>query len=446
MSDYRSFAMMSASKQRNLLWYVSIAVVVLIIVALFLPWTQNIQSKGYVTTRSPQQRPQSIQSAIAGKIEKWYVQEGDFVDVGDTIVFISEIKSEYVDPDLVARIEEQMEAKKLSVVSYQEKVEALESQYRALLQMRDLKRKQLNNKIIQADNKLKMDSADLAAYLKLEEIAANQYERTLSLYEKGLKSLSDLQQKELKKQESQTKVTVQRNKIQNQINSALNLQIELTQVMAEYADKMAKSNSDKQAAISSKLDADVELSKLENKLANYKKRQQFNYITAPQAGLITKTLSKGIGEIVKEGYSIVTIAPDQFDLAAEVYVKTQDIPLIHLGEPVKLSFDGWPALVISGWPEASTGIFDGEVVAIDRNIGENGYYRVLVKPADSKHGKVWPSDLRVGTGTQTFMVLNNVPVWYEIWRKLNAFPPDYYSPKDSATEKVKRKAPIKSVK
>ena len=65
------------------------------IVILFLPWTQNISGSGAVTTLKPDQRPQTIHSAIGGRIEKWYVKEGDYVKKGDTILFISEIKEDY---------------------------------------------------------------------------------------------------------------------------------------------------------------------------------------------------------------------------------------------------------------------------------------------------------------------------------------------------------------
>lgn len=47
------------------------------IVILFLPWTQNISGSGAVTTLKPDQRPQTIHSAIGGRIEKWFVKEGD---------------------------------------------------------------------------------------------------------------------------------------------------------------------------------------------------------------------------------------------------------------------------------------------------------------------------------------------------------------------------------
>jgi len=36
--------------------------------------------------------------------------------------------------------------------------------------------------------------------------------------------------------------------------------------------------------------------------------------------------------------------------------------------------------------------------------------------------------LRIGSGANGFALLNDVPLWYEVWRQLNAFPPNYYDP------------------
>jgi multidrug efflux pump subunit AcrA (membrane-fusion protein) len=94
------------------------------LLVLFLPWTQNIKSTARVTALKPNQRPQTIHSIIAGRIEKWYVQEGQFVKKGDTILFISETKEEYLDPKLVQNTEQQLKAKELTVKSYFEKVNA----------------------------------------------------------------------------------------------------------------------------------------------------------------------------------------------------------------------------------------------------------------------------------------------------------------------------------
>jgi hypothetical protein len=38
----------------------------------------------------------------------------------------------------------------------------------------------------------------------------------------------------------------------------------------------------------------------------------------------------------------------------------------------------------------------------------------------------WPKQLRVGSGIKAWIMLNDVPIWYEIWRQLNGFPPRLY--------------------
>ena len=136
---------------------------VIVVVILFLPWTQNISGKGFLTTLKPDQRPQTIQSPIPGRIEKWYVREGDFVKKGDTILFISEVKNEYFDPNLVERTGQQIKAKSMSVTSYKEKVKALETQVNALMNERSLKQKQANNKLVQSRLKVQSDSIDFEA-------------------------------------------------------------------------------------------------------------------------------------------------------------------------------------------------------------------------------------------------------------------------------------------
>ena len=395
LQDFKSFKILKKSRIRRLTLFLSLGLLLGLIFTLFLPWTQNIRAKGYVTTRSPEQRPQAIQSVISGRVEEWFIREGDFVEAGDTIVQLSEVKSEYFDPALIARTAEQVEAKSGSIQSYDAKINALQNQYSALLANRDLKIKQTENKIEQARNKVKMDSIDLLAYQTNFQIAENQLSRIKELYAKGLKTLTELQEKELKLQESGAKVTVQQNKLLNQKNELTNLVIELSAVEKEYADKLAKSQSDQQSALSAKLESIAATAKLRNQLSNYSQRQQFYQIIAPQSGYITKTLKKGIGEIIKEGDDLATIMPANYELAVEVYLKPQDLPIVNIGNEVRLRFDGWPAIVISGWPESSTGVFSGEIVAIDQFISENGFYRILISPINAE--KRWPELLRVGT-------------------------------------------------
>ncbi len=444
LDQLQSASLLRRSNTRNLSIILSGSLLFVFFLCLFLPWTQNISSKGYVTTLTPDQRPQAIQAIIAGRLEKWYIREGDFVQVGDTIAFISEIKSDYFDPDLITRTTEQLDAKSQSIQSYDQKVVALESQLSALRDGLEFKKEQTLNKIIQTENNLQNDSIDLNALQFNLEIAKNQLERTQALYDKGLKTLTELQEKEFKVQSIQAKTNVQTNKIINRANELVNLRLELSALEREYADKMAKSRSDQQSALSSKLESMAQTSKIRNQLSNYNERRKLYYITAPQSGYITKTLKKGIGETIKEGADLCTIMPEKYDLAVELYVRPIDLPLLDTDQEVRLRFDGWPAIVISGWPKQSTGVFTGRIFAVDRFIGENGLYRVLVQPENAV--KEWPDKLRVGTGTNGFILLNNVPIWYELWRQLNGFPPDFYVTEKGKNEELKRKAPLKSVK
>lgn len=405
------------------------------LIALFLPWTQNISGSGSVTTLKPNQRPLSIQSVISGRLEKWYVQEGDYVKKGDTILFISEIKEEYMDPNLVQNTENQMNAKKQSLLSYGSKVTTLEGQIEAIEREKVLKLQQASNKIKQAVLKIKSDSIDLVAVRTQLKIATTQYNRTVELNKEGLKPLTDIEEKRLKLQEVEAKIITQENKLLTSKNEFINAKVEINRIGAEYAEKASKANSDKFTALSNQFDTDAQVNKLQNQYANYSIRNGMYYIKASQNGYVNRALQSGIGETIKEGTPIATIMPAKYDIAVETYVNPIDLPLLSKGEKVRVWFDGWPTIVFSGWPNMSYGTFGGKIVAIENFISPNGKYRVLIAPDENDHK--WPKQLSIGAGAQTLALLNNVPVWFEIWRTLNGFPPNYYTP-TTATAKEKK--------
>ena len=396
------------------------------VVILFLPWTQNITGQGMVTTLTPDQRPQTLQSQIPGRIEEWYVREGDFVQKGDTILRISEIKSDYFDDRLVERTQEQIRAKSQSVGAYQEKVWALGRQVSALQSERGLKLEQGRNKLVQAKLKVQSDSIDLEAARTNITIAQRQYDRTVALQEEGLKAVRDVEMKRLKLQESQAKLISQQNKLLASKNEVINADLELSKIGAEYADKISKAQSDMFTAQSSQFNTEAQVTKLENEYTNYKRRNSLLFITAPQDGYVNKAIKSGIGETFKEGDQLVGIMPARYDLAVETFVRPIDLPLVHIGEKVRVQFDGWPAIVFSGWPNLSYGTYGAEVVAIENFISDNGKYRILLAPDSDDQN--WPEAVRVGSGARTIALLEDVPIWFELWRQLNGFPPNYYRP------------------
>ena len=434
LEGYTAYEKIFHSQQHKLFnrFIGTFAIVAFII--LFLPWTQNVTGNGYVTTLTPDQRPQTIQSPIPGRIEQWFVREGDFVKKGDTILFISEIKNEYQDPQLIERTVLQREAKSKSVVSYQGKIKALNNQASALSNERSLKLSQAKNKLAQAHLKVQSDSIDFEAAKINANIAKTRYDRIVVLQKEGLKAVRDVEEKRLKIQEVQAKLLSQENKLLASKNEVLNATIEIGRVSAEYTDKISKSQSDKFTAESNQFEAEAQVTKLENQTTNYRMRNALYYITSPQDGFINKALRAGIGETFKEGEQLVGIMPANYDLAVETYVDPIDLPLIHLNETVRIQFDGWPAIFFSGWPNAAFGTFAGRVVAIETFISENGKFRILIAP--DKNENEWPTNMRVGSGAYTIALLEDVPIWYEIWRQLNGFPPNYYTPDGTAkTEK-----------
>lgn len=421
----------------------TIAVLLIIaVLSLFLPWTQNIRSKGYVTTLRPEQRPQAVQSLIGGRIEEWYVMEGQEVMAGDTLLKISESKQDYFDPQLLDNTQSQIIAKGESVKAYELKARSLESQYTALLESQKIKIEQNSIKMKQVLLKIESDSLDLVAAQTKLDIANNQLVRIQSLYDDGIKSLTDLEAKRLSVRQSEAKLLALSNKINTHRNELQNLKANITAITNDYNDKLAKSRSDKMSAISNKYNADATKNKLESSYNAYSQRQKNYYITAPVQGLITKAVKGGIGELVKEGEDIVTVIPTVYQLAVEMYVEPRDMPLLKKGQIVRVQFDGWPAIVFSGWPNSSYGTFAGKVFAIDNYISKNGKYRIMV--AESDEDSLWPREVRVGGGANTITLLNDVKVGYELWRQLNGFPPDYYDKEKE--ESVKVKVPLRKIK
>jgi multidrug resistance efflux pump len=424
ISHYESFKMVQSPERskriRQILWGVAVVLLGL----LFMPWTQNIRAKGYLTALKPEQRPQTIQSVIGGRIEKWYVQEGDFVEKGDTILFISEIKDEYFDPELVSRMDQQIKAKQQAVVAYSEKITALERQIKALEANNKVKRMQAQNKLLQAGFKVESDSMNLEAVKINFEVAKQQFARMEELFKDGLRSLTEYETRKLRFQQDQASLIASQNNLLSSRNELLNAQMELAAIDNDFMEKLAKANSERSSAMSNLFEAEGTVAKMQNQMSNYQIRVGMYYIIAPQSGYVTQAVRVGIGENIKEGTEIISIMPEKYDLAVEMYIDPVDLPLIRYGNKVRFIFDGWPAIVFSGWPQLSNGTFGGKVFAIDRFISLNGKYRVLVVPDPEE--EEWPEALRVGSGAEGIALLQDVPIWYEIWRQLNGFPADYY--------------------
>lgn len=375
-------------------WLMVLAALFLVI--LFLPWQQNIRGRGIVTALNPSHRPQTVETAIPGRINRWHIREGQYVAKGDTILSLSEIKDSYFDPRLLLRLQQQITAKEGSLISKQLKADALQRQVEAL-------RTEMKIKLTQAQTKLE---AERVKFLNAE----NQLQRNKNLFDAGNIPLTKFQELEYK--------------FQSSLADYNNAQIEMGRIEAEYLDKVSKAESDINNTLGEVYDTEGSLAKLRTEFANMSIRSEQYQVIAPQEGIIVKTLKAGIGETIKEGEPVCTIMPSVSDLAVAMFIKAMDVPLISKGRKVRIQFDGWPSLQFSGWPNVSVGTFGGTVEVIDFVNSQPGEFRILVVP--DKEDDPWPQQLRMGSGTRGWVMLNNVSLWYEIWRQLNGFPASIY--------------------
>lgn len=439
--SFKSFEQIYLVDRNSKVKYWFFGIIGFLLIILFLPWTQNIKAKGVITTLYQDQRPQDIHSPIPGRIVKWWVKEGDYVKKGDTLLQISEIKEDYLDPKLVGRTQEQLQAKKGSIGFYEGKITATGSQIEALKQARDLKLEQLKNKLIQLDNKLAAEAAEITATNNEFKLAKDQYERQQLMFDKGLVSQTQLQQRNIAFQNALAKKVIAENKLAQTQQEVLNTKIERNSIEQEYTEKISKAEGDRYQTLSQVASGQSEVAKLENQLSNYIIRNGMYIILAPQDGQIVQANKGGIGEVLKEGERITIIVPQVKNYAVEMFVRPVDLPLIGVGQSVRFMFDGFPAIVFSGWPNASYGTFGAKIIAYENTISPNGLFRILV--VEDKAEKPWPPQLKIGSGAQGIVLLKDVPIWYELWRNVNGFPPDFYQVKNEVSKDT---APTKAKK
>lgn len=433
LTSYHSiYNIKKANRVKKWMW----GSLITLVVVLFLPWTQNIRAKGAVTALRQEDRPQELNTVLAGRVIKWYVKEGDFVKKGDTILQIGEVKTDYFDPELLNRTKKQIDAKQIAVEGYGNKAATAVSQMKALEEARDLKLEQLDIKLRQQNLKVISDSIDLGAVLNELAVTKRQIDAAKNMLDSGVISLVDFERRKVSYQNAVAKKISAENKFLQSKQELSAIRIEKNGTIQEYTDKIAKAQGEQFSSLSNMATGEADVAKLQNAYSNYDIRNQLYFITAPQDGQITKARKAGIGEMVKEGDMIVEIVPDKIRYAVELFAEPMDLPLLSAGQKIRFIFDGFPAIVFSGWPAASYGTFGGVIAAVETSVSSNGKFRLLV--VEDPNEKAWPRQLRMGGGASGIALLKDVPIGYELWRNINGFPPEYYKPVKSEELKASK--------
>jgi multidrug efflux pump subunit AcrA (membrane-fusion protein) len=386
-------------------WFVGMGVTALLV--LLLPWQQNVQAFGEVTALDPMERPQEAVATVGGRIVRWYVAEGQRVRAGDPLVALAEVKESYLDPQALARTEVQLAQKQQAVLDKRDKAEALARQRAAVDSAWRFAR-------VRADNKVTQLTATLRAARLEDSIATVQASRAAGLEGEGLRSRAEL---ELARQRAQRATAL----AQEQEAALLTARAERAGVDVNYLEKLAKIDADRSATLADVAEGEVDVAKLATGRSNLSERQALLVVRAPRDGVVVQALRGGVGEIVKDGEAVASVQPETPTLAVALQVRARDVPLLRIGDAVRLEFDGWPAVQFSGWPSVAVGTFGGRVAVVDAVAQPDGSYRVLVT-ADAAD-EVWPEALRMGSGARGWALLLEGRVGFELWRLLNGFPP-----------------------
>lgn len=403
-----------------------------VLIVIYMPWLQTIPGIGKVIAYAPLERQQNIEAPIDGRIVKWYVQEGSKVKNGQMIAEISDN-----DPNYTSRLREQrnflndsIKAAKDRADSFRVLISTLEDSRRNAMMAADLRVKMAMERVNATQNQL--IAAEAAS--KTSEL---NYERQKALDEKGLTSTRNLELAELEYKRNLAEI----DRMKATLNSA-NKEVDALNSDKGKIDKDGNASITNARATYSSALAEIaratgEMSRLDTTMS----RQANQVIKAVRGGTILRlTVSQGT-EMVKAGEPIAVIVPDTNKRAVELLVSGNDIPLIVKSEEVRLQFEGWPALQFNGWPSVAIGTFSGKVTLVDSTDNGKGKFRVVVVPQKESD---WPDIkyLRQGVRANGWIMINQVPLWYEMWRQFNGFPPVIDNPEEEekkSTDVIKRK-------
>jgi len=404
-----------APRSARLLARLLVVLIVLTAVALVVtPWQQTIPGTGRVIAFSPEERPQEVQALVDGRVATWHVVEGSTVKTGDPIVDLVDNDASILERLATERAQVQLtiEQADMRVTSLGDRIRELQLTQETSVEAAKLREQMARDRVTAAERSVTAaEAANTAAVLNID--------RQKALIAKGLTSTRNV---ELAQMEAATRAAdVERAvaTLNAARSEAASLAAELQRTLAEARARVEEARAQVASGRSDAAKARAELAKLEVRLS----RQQTQRVTAPIDGTVLRVVGRRSGELLKAGETLAVIVPTSTKDVVEIWIDGNDMPMVSTGSRVRLQFEGWPALQFSGWPAIAVGTFGGKVLNVDATDNGRGSFRVLVEPDPAD--EAWPSSrfLRQGVRANGWVLLNVVPVGYELWRQFNGFPP-----------------------
>jgi multidrug resistance efflux pump len=371
--------------------------VILVFGAIFImPWQQSVRATGRVIAFNPLDRRVNIEAPVEGRVKRVYVVENQVVRRGD---FIADIQDN--DPNLLVNLRLQHDATVARRAAAIQRIEDLQqqisSQGLAKAQAIDAaKQRVASEEFVYETNRL--NERRMAQLVETGDVSRRDYELAKLALDSSRANLAG------------SKAILER-------------------TGSDYDATVSATSASRSTAEGDVASANRDLSVIDTQLA--KTEQQL--VVAPRDGIVL-SVSATEGAYLKPGSAICVVIPDAETRFVEAWIDGMDMPLVAPrevradgttapGSIVRLQFEGWPAVQFVGWPSVAVGTFGGEVISVDATDDGAGRFRIVV--ASDPGDQPWPSSrfLRQGVRAKAWVLLRNVPLWQEVWRQLNGFPP-----------------------
>jgi multidrug efflux pump subunit AcrA (membrane-fusion protein) len=415
MTNLPAMSMVASPRSTRTLAVILILILVFTALALvFTPWQQSVSGQGDVSALTPLERTTSLSAPVEGRVLRWHVTEGSKVKTGDVLVELTDN-----DPQLLDRIENERAAIEDRRFNAEGRVRAHSDRIGRLEESRANAVSGAQNRVQMAIDRITQADQALTAATERQTTARLNIERQKNLFKTGLTSQRTV---ELAQQEFATaEAEVRRAKaaLSAAQNEKRAIDDDLRKIQSDAYAAIEGERASLQTARAEVANIRAELQRIDVRVA----RQQTQKITAPRSGTILRLLAQPNSELLKAGEPVVQFVPDAYEPTVELWLSGEDMPLVAPGDMVRLQFNGWPAIQFVGWPSVAVGTFGGRVRLVDATDTKEGKFRILVVP-DTKDDP-WPSAnyLRQGVQAKGWVLLRQVPLGWELWRRFNGFPP-----------------------
>ncbi|HIP55198.1 MAG TPA: HlyD family efflux transporter periplasmic adaptor subunit [Sulfurimonas autotrophica] len=400
------------------IWLITSIIICVLLAILFLPWQQTVEGKGVVLAQNPTQRDYSIIAPIDGFISDIYVTENQYVTKGTKLLTMVDLDQAYAQKlqNIQESLGKQSQNIEKKIVNLQTKKENLQVSYETGVTI-------YTQKYNQAKNRLDSLQYRQTALQKRYEIDKLNYERIDSLYKEGIESKRNFEVAQ--NRYIQSKTSLERGSLE------IKAQQEQLSIINNEKIKFTRESKNKIQQVRNRLlEANNSLKNIEQKLQNNSvtmDRYKRGDIFAQKNGYVMRILQNDKNRYIKKGEQLLLFSPKTKEKILRIKVSDFNMPLVKEGLPVRIMFYGWPTMQISGWPAIKFGTFKGEIYRVENTSHEQGFFYALVRETKEEP---WPQgdNLRIGTQARVLVRLNIVPIWYQLWRLMNALPPQMRTP------------------